>query len=184
MVGFASAPRRVLEVGCGLGLASLVLRRAGVDVTATDRHPLAGEFLRINAALNHLAPIPFRRASWGDRDRILGRFDVVIASDVLYERQHPRELFAFLDRHTEPDAQVIVADPGRSHHASFGAYMRAEGYAQHDERRLFPGGSPTRRGRIMRFARLREIGRAGTAERREAMTGSRGFCYTPRSEEP
>jgi len=54
--------RRILEVGCGLGLASLVLARRGADVTASDLHPLAEEFLRENAALNGLAPIPYRDA--------------------------------------------------------------------------------------------------------------------------
>ena len=38
-------PERVLELGCGLGLASLVGHRLGADVTASDCHPLAGEFL-------------------------------------------------------------------------------------------------------------------------------------------
>ena len=32
---------RILEIGCGLALASLVGHRRGADVTASDRHPLA-----------------------------------------------------------------------------------------------------------------------------------------------
>ena len=144
---------RILEIGCGLGLSSLVLRRAGADITATDHHPLAEEFLRANAALNGLSPVAFRRASWTDVETGLGRFDLVVASDVLYERNHPADLLAFLGRHTTADAQVIVADPGRDHHARFGAHMNAEGYVQRDERRMFPGSSPARLGRIMRFAR-------------------------------
>ena len=57
------AGRRILEVGCGLGLASLVLRRRGADITASDHHPLAGAFLRHNTDLNRLAPIPFFQAA-------------------------------------------------------------------------------------------------------------------------
>ena len=34
------AGERILEVGCGLALASLVAHRRGADVTASDRHPL------------------------------------------------------------------------------------------------------------------------------------------------
>ena len=153
MTRFPVAGKRILEVGCGLGLSALVLQRAGADITATDHHPLAGEFLRVNAALNRLAPVAFRRASWTGVDTTLGRFDVVVASDVLYERQHPGELMGFLERHTNADAQVIVADPGRSQHARFSAHMRADGYTRDDERLILPGGSPTRRGRIMRFVR-------------------------------
>lgn len=153
MTGFGSPGQRILEVGCGLGLASLVLQRAGADITATDHHPLAGDFLRFNAFLNRLAPIVFRRASWAEPNDGLGRFDVVIASDVLYESDHPDALLGFIDRHTHPSAEVIVADPGRSQRTRFGARMRGEGYAQHDERVLLAGDDTVRRGRIMRFQR-------------------------------
>jgi ETFB lysine methyltransferase len=52
---------RVLEVGSGFGLASLVLRSRGADVTATDMHPRAADFLLRNPALNDQEPVPFVR---------------------------------------------------------------------------------------------------------------------------
>ena len=113
MSRFAVAGKSILEVGCGLGLSSLVLQQRGADVTASDHHPLAQEFLRVNAALNDLPPIDFHEASWTGSNPDLGRFDLIIASDVLYERGHPVALAAFLARHAAPTAQVIVADPGR-----------------------------------------------------------------------
>ena len=45
MSQFDVAGKRVLELGCGLGLASLVLQRRQCDVTASDHHPLAEEHL-------------------------------------------------------------------------------------------------------------------------------------------
>src|ERR1700741_5450555 len=47
-----TANERILEIGCGLALASLVAHRRGADVTASDNHPLAASFLPENLRLN------------------------------------------------------------------------------------------------------------------------------------
>jgi hypothetical protein len=57
---------RILEIGCGLALASLVSHRRGADVTASDCHPLAESFLKENLRLNDLAPMKYRHGHWGD----------------------------------------------------------------------------------------------------------------------
>jgi tRNA1(Val) A37 N6-methylase TrmN6 len=48
MVAYPLNGQRVLEVGCGLALASLIVHRRSGDVTASDCHPLVPEFLRVN----------------------------------------------------------------------------------------------------------------------------------------
>src|SRR5690606_40800053 len=53
--------RRILEAGCGIGLASLVLQRRGADVVASDIHPLAEAFLAYNSALNELPAVHYRQ---------------------------------------------------------------------------------------------------------------------------
>ena len=45
MLDFDIAGKRILELGCGIGLASLVLQRRGARVVASDIHPLAESFL-------------------------------------------------------------------------------------------------------------------------------------------
>ena len=146
--------RRILEVGCGLGLASLVLARRGADVTASDLHPLAEEFLRENAALNGLAPIPYRDAPWEVDDPELGRFDLIVGSDLLYEPAQPALLAGFLARHAAPAAEVVIADPGRAQLGAFGKRMAAQGYARAEPWPRFAGvGAPARRGRILSFVR-------------------------------
>jgi len=62
------AGQRILELGCGLALPSLVSHRMGADVTASDFHPLAGQFLEENSRLNSLSPLKYRVGQWGAAD--------------------------------------------------------------------------------------------------------------------
>lgn len=148
------AGRRILEVGCGLGLPSIVLQRRGADITASDAHPLAGDFLRHNTDLNGLAPIAFHLGLWAHLSPALGRFDLIIGSDLLYERENPRLLADFLDRHANPTAQILLADPGRDRCGELGSRMRGQGYTRTDRRLAFgPSEVAPFRGRIMSFVR-------------------------------
>jgi len=56
----------MLEVGCGLALASLVCHRRGIDVTASDCHPLASRFLLDNLRLNGLPSLPGELCCYDD----------------------------------------------------------------------------------------------------------------------
>ena len=125
---------RVLEVGCGIALASLVLNQRQADITATDYHPEAGRFLRANVDLNAGRAIPFVRTGWEDDDAGLGLFDLIIGSDLLYEQGHVGSLAAFIERHAKPVCEVILVDPGRGHHARFSKKMMGLGY-QHSQSR-------------------------------------------------
>ena len=128
MLDYDISGRRVLEVGCGIGLASLILRHRGEDITATDCHPDAEAFLVINQALNIGADIPFVRANWEAGDCGLGEFDLIIASDVIYEIDHVDALSGFIDRHAKPICEVIVVDPGRGQQGRFRKRMASFGY--------------------------------------------------------
>lgn len=137
---------RILEIGCGLALPSLVGHRRGADVTASDCHPLAAAFLRANLRLNGLAPMSYRHGQWNVplRDRVRGgahrgsvvrgRFDLIVGSDVLYERDAPGGLAAFIGRHASARSQVWIVDPDRSNRAAFNRQMAAEGFSRSEER--------------------------------------------------
>jgi predicted nicotinamide N-methyase len=64
------AGKRILELGCGLALGGIVCNRRGADVTASDRHPLAGEFLAANLALNDLPSMPYIDVDWSGADGV------------------------------------------------------------------------------------------------------------------
>lgn len=120
--------KRILELGCGIGLASLVLQRRGADVVASDAHPLAEVFLAYNAALNELPALHYRQLRWDTPLPALGLFDVVIASDVLYERDHAELVGTVVARHAHPDAEVVVVDPGRGNSAHFSRQLAGHGF--------------------------------------------------------
>lgn len=56
--------KRILELGCGLGLASLVLNERDANITATDYHPEVGRFLKYNSLLNSEHKIEYFQADW------------------------------------------------------------------------------------------------------------------------
>jgi predicted nicotinamide N-methyase len=105
---------RTLELGCGLALPSIAAARAGARVTATDWSPQAVELVAGNAALNGVA-IEAELHSWGDPSSLVERapWDLVLASDVLYERGNVELLVPLLPRLVDRRGQVWLTDPGR-----------------------------------------------------------------------
>jgi predicted nicotinamide N-methyase len=120
--------QRYLEIGCGLALASLVVHRRGGDITASDCHPLAETFLRDNLRRNSLPPMKYSTGNWLRPNPALGRFDVLIGSDLLYERDHPGQLTEFIELHAEECADVLIIDPNRGHRPAFTRCMRRAGF--------------------------------------------------------
>lgn len=120
--------KRILEVGCGIGLASLVLNHRSADITATDIHPEAEKFMIENVLLNKGDKIPFKRTCWKNKNTDLGKFDLIIGSDLLYEGDHVDLLSGFINNHTSQNCEVIIVDPGRSYHGRFSKKMVSLGY--------------------------------------------------------
>ena len=102
---------RVVELGCGLGLPSLVAARAGATVLATDAEPEALSLLERNASENAL-DLETMRVDWAQPERLVerGPFDLVLGADLLYEDAAVEHLRSLMPRLA---AQAWLADPGR-----------------------------------------------------------------------
>jgi predicted nicotinamide N-methyase len=105
--------KTVLELGCGLGLPSLVAAGLGARVTATDYHPDNEAFFRQNAEINGLGEIRYRLMDWR-RPLLRETFDVVMGSDLIYEKEMVPALVACARRFCNPGGLFLLADPGRS----------------------------------------------------------------------
>jgi predicted nicotinamide N-methyase len=113
--GAELAGRRVLELGCGVGLPSVAAARAGAEVLATDGVPEAVVFaahtLALNGATGETALVEWREpAALVER----GPWDVVLAADVLYTRQNVEVLPRLLRALLAPGGEAWLTDPGRS----------------------------------------------------------------------
>jgi predicted nicotinamide N-methyase len=117
--------RRVIELGCGLGLPALAAAIAGGRVLATDWSPDSIAMTARNAQRNgvDLATAVYR---WDAPPEPLGApWPLVLASDVLYEARNGDALLALLPRLTAAAGEVWLADPGRAPAAPFFDAARA-----------------------------------------------------------
>jgi predicted nicotinamide N-methyase len=105
--------RRLLELGCGAGLVSVAAAIAGFDVTASDYYEDALRFTALNVLVNTGTLIDTREADWRRFPHDMGRFDLVVASDVLYEREYAGLIASVLDRTLTGRGRALIADPGR-----------------------------------------------------------------------
>jgi predicted nicotinamide N-methyase len=128
--GTGSVPLRVLELGAGLGLPSLVAASAGCEVIAVDANPDALALLTRNAARNGLR-IETICSDWRSL-RLSGElspFDLILASDVLYESYHATALAGLASQMLKTSGRMLLTDPCRWHYQEFLHALENAGFA-------------------------------------------------------
>ena len=126
---YDTGSKRILEIGCGMALSSLLLNKQLKNITATDYHPESEAFLKRNTLLNADRDIDYERVDWADAKDNLGVFDLIIGSDLLYEDQHIAQLANFIEGHSKPGCEVIIVDPGRGRKNKLSARMVDFGFS-------------------------------------------------------
>jgi predicted nicotinamide N-methyase len=123
------AGRRVLELGCGLGLVGVTAAWAGASVLVVDRSPEAVTFAAANAARNGVT-LQTAVCAFDQPGRLLAEapWDLVVAADVLYEHRNVPVLLWLLPRLVGPAGEVWLADPGRPMLPRFLAGAEATGW--------------------------------------------------------
>jgi predicted nicotinamide N-methyase len=102
---------RVVELGCGLALPSIVAARGGARVLATDWSPEALEVAATNAERNQ-AEVETALVAWSGAERLVdaGPWDLVLGADLLYEQRNVDQLLRVLPK---LGGEVLLAEPGR-----------------------------------------------------------------------
>ena len=120
------AGKRVLDFGAGGGVASLAGARAGAAVVvANDIDATALLVCRIAASAQGLC-IDTRHADVCDEPAYTEQFDVVLCSDLHYERSETPRQQHVLAHARRAGADVIVADAGRTYFDAAGLELLAE----------------------------------------------------------
>lgn len=116
---------RILEVGCGIGLASLVASSKGADITASDYHPLTEKLLAENAILNNLPTVNYFHGDWHKPITNQGVFDLILGSDLLYDSDNIEILATFINCHLAKNGKVILIEQRRRLANKFVKYLAA-----------------------------------------------------------
>jgi predicted nicotinamide N-methyase len=123
------AATRAIELGCGVGLPTIVALARGATVLATDHYEAALDFTAHNARTNLNLEPDTTLLDWRTPDiERLGTFDLVLAADVLYERKNAAALADLVPRLLAPGGEALFADPRRDEAPVFLVAMEKSGF--------------------------------------------------------
>lgn len=106
-------PGRGLELGCGVGLVTIAAMIAGYEMIASDYYTDALAFTRANAFRNTGRSPQASMIDWRHFPDDARGLDLILASDVLYEKEYARLLPGIFKKALAPGGMAVVADPGR-----------------------------------------------------------------------
>jgi predicted nicotinamide N-methyase len=104
----------VIELGAGLGLPSLVASPYCNTTLLTDLLPDAVNFAERNAIMNNLMNIDFQIMDWRNIKEENKKFDIILASDIAYEKRFFLDLPNAIKSLMHEDSLAIITEPGRS----------------------------------------------------------------------
>jgi len=122
------AGKTTLEIGGGLGLPALIAGALGAIVTSTDYLQDAVDFAAVNAERNDIRGITFRTLDWRKAESF-GQYDVLLASDVAYERRQFEPLLSAFTHLVRPGGLTLLSEPNRYIAEPLIEDLKAKGYA-------------------------------------------------------
>ena len=152
--GLEVAGKKIIEIGAGVGVASVAAAKMGADVLATDYSGEALRFIRLNALKNDVnlrtEQLDWRCIHCDDR------FDILFAADVLYERVNLLPIVNALDKLMNPEGYAYIADPRRRLAEQFLDLAFENGFSVTSYAKSFRRGKQTIPVNIYRLSKSRE----------------------------
>jgi predicted nicotinamide N-methyase len=127
----------VTEIGCGLGLPSIVAGKLGAEVCLTDYDKDSLDFAKMNWEQN----LPHKTArfellDWRNPDPAVAA-DLLLASDVAYEKRAFEPLLGTFKQLLKPNGTILLTEPNREMFRPFVETLHTEGYAvKHSQRQV------------------------------------------------
>jgi len=122
--------QHTLEIGCGLGLAGIAACQAGAKVVFTDFEHDALLFAKHNAQQNGIDSAIFVQMDW-NAFCFQDKFDVILASDVIYEEQNWEPILSLLQNLLSDNGIAIFSEPNRKNADGFFECIRENGFTYH-----------------------------------------------------
>jgi predicted nicotinamide N-methyase len=100
--------KRLLEIGAGVGLVSIVAATFGHQITMSEYNPDALNFAHANAARNHCPGLPILKLDW-HRPQSKAKFETIVASEVTYKQKDFSALIQLFRLALQPTGEIILA---------------------------------------------------------------------------
>jgi predicted nicotinamide N-methyase len=125
--------KRMIEIGCGLGLVGIVAAAFGHRVLLTEYNQDALHFVRANALVNLATPdaiLEIRPLDWSHPEDLSERFDYIVGSEVIYKQEHYEPLLSLIKNLLKPTGEVILAEGVRKTSVEFFKQMQTHFHVQ------------------------------------------------------
>lgn len=120
-------PKRVIDLGCGLGVAGCVAASLGAEVVLGDNAPPSLMFARWNS-WPWRSQVDVRLLDWNKDKLQANAFDLIVAADVLYARENWVAQESFIRYHLAPGGEVLFAEPNRGLSDEFPSLLEEKGW--------------------------------------------------------
>lgn len=104
---------KVLEIGCGTGVAGVVAAKLGAFTMFSDMVPVTLEAVKETCHKNQLSNVDMCTLDWSEKIETKERYDYVIGSEVFYDEAILADISRVLEQMLAPGGKGLFCDPNR-----------------------------------------------------------------------